>query len=59
MLRHERIYQTKLLIPGVSEKILFLVQSTVPTSGTGALADKAKTCKAKPTKGTRQISPVA
>ncbi len=35
------------------------IQSAVPITGTGALAEKAKTCKAKPTKGTRQISPVA
>ena len=34
-------------------------QLAVPTTGTGALAEKAKTCKAKPTKGIRQVSPVA
>ena len=59
MHRHERIRWTKFLIPGASEKIIFLIQSTVPISDTGALAEKAKTCKAKSTKGTRHISPVA
>ena len=33
--------------------------STVPTTDTGALAEKAKTWKAKPIKGIRHISPVA
>ena len=59
MLRLRKICKTKSLIPGASEKIMLLIQSTVPTSGTGALAEKAKTCKAKSTKGTRHISPVA
>ena len=30
----------------------------VPTTGTGALAEKAKTWRVKPIKGIRQISPV-
>ena len=38
---------------------MLLIHPTVPTTGTGALAEKAKTCKAKSTKGTRQVSPVA
>ena len=58
MHRHEIIYQTKFLIPGASEKIILLIQLAVPTTGTGALAEKAKTWKGKPTKGIRQISPV-
>jgi hypothetical protein len=33
----------KLLSPGASEKIALLIQSTVPTTDTGALAEKAKT----------------
>ena len=45
MHRHERIRWTKFLIPGASEKIIFLIQSTVPISDTGALAEKAKVCK--------------
>jgi len=35
------------------------IQLAVPTTGTGALAEKAKTWKAKLTKGIRQVSPVA
>ena len=35
------------------------VQFAVPTTDTGALAEKAKTWKGKLTKGIRQISPVA
>jgi hypothetical protein len=59
MLRALRIYQTKPLTPGASEKSMDLMQPAVPTTGTGALAEKAKTCKDKPTKGIRQFSPVA
>ena len=40
-------------------KSFCLIQSTVPTTDTGALAEKAKTWKAKPIKGIRHISPVA
>ena len=47
------------LIPRVSEKAIFLDQLTVPTTDTGALAEKAKTCKINPIKGIRQVSPVA
>ena len=48
-----------MLIPGASEKIALLIQLTVPTTDTGALAEKAKTWKVKPIKGIRHISPVA
>jgi len=48
-----------LLIPRASEKAMFLGQLTVPTTDTGALAEKAKTCKINPIKGIRQVSPVA
>ena len=41
-------------------KILYIrIILAVPRTNTGALAEKAKTCKVKPTKGTRQVSPVA
>lgn len=53
------MYRRKLMIPGASENATLLILLTVPTSDTGALAEKAKTCKAKSTKGTRHISPVA
>ena len=60
MLKSERIFLTKPLIPGASEKFrVKRVCLTVPTTGTGALAEKAKTCKLKSIKGTRQFSPVA
>ena len=58
MLRSLRIYQTKSLIPGASEKSMHLIWLAVPTTDTGALAEKAKTWKEKPTKGIRQFSPV-
>ena len=35
------------------------IQLAVPTTDTGALAEKAKTWKDKPTKGIRHIGPVA
>ena len=56
--RRTRIFVIKPLIPGASEKLILLVQSSVPTTDTGAQAEKAKTCKGKPIKGIRQISPV-
>ena len=59
MHRRRRIDLTKFLTPGVSEKIVLLFKPTVPTTDTGALAEKAKTCKVKSIKGIRQISPVA
>ena len=40
-------------------KRILLGQLTVPTTDTGALAEKAKTWKGKPVKGIRHISPVA
>ena len=57
--RRERICKTKLLSPGASEKIIFLEQLTVPTTDTGALAEKAKMCRIKSIEGIRQVSPVA
>lgn len=59
MHRYLWICWIKSLTPGASEKSIFLDQSAVPITGTGALAEKAKTWKGKPTKGTRQVSPVA
>ena len=60
MLRAARILVTKLLTPGASEKFhAKRILLTVPTTSTSALAEKAKTCKLKSTKGTRQFGPVA
>jgi len=48
-----------LLILRVCEKFMSRFKKAVPRSNTGALAEKAKTCKVKLVKGTRQISPLA
>ncbi len=45
--------------PRVNEKCIILVLHAVPTTDTGALAEKAKTCREKPIKGIRHIGPVA
>ena len=47
------------LIPRASEKIILLTKSPVPTTDTGALAEKAKIWRVKPIEGIRQFSPVA
>ena len=48
-----------LRIPGVREKFVYRFYSAVPRTDTGALAEKAKTCKDNLVKGTRHIGPVA
>ncbi len=48
-----------MLIPRASEKFIFLVQLAVPTTDTGAQAEKAKTWRVKLIEGLRQVSPVA
>lgn len=47
------------LILGVHEKLMHRKQMAVPRSNTGVLAEKAKTCKEKLVKGTRQIGHVS
>ena len=59
MQRSVWIVRCELLIPGVHEKFVHRKWLAVPRTGTGALAEKAKTWKVKPIKGTRQFGPVA
>ena len=58
MLRAKWICRRESQSPGASEKIMHRIYLAVPTTGTGALAEKAKTWKVKPIKGIRQFSPV-
>ena len=53
------LFGESLLILRVSEKNVHRNNSAVPRTNTGALAEKAKTCKVKLVKGIRHISPVA
>ncbi len=45
MLRATSIVKCESLIPGVHEKFVHRMQMAVPRTDTGALAEKAKTCK--------------
>ena len=45
--------------PGAHEKFTYRNCQAVPRTDTGALAEKAKTCKDNLVKGTRQSSPVS
>ena len=45
MLRYIAMAERELLIPGVHEKFVHRMQLAVLRTDTGALAEKAKTCK--------------
>ena len=55
MIRSRRITSGDPLIPGVREITARSDTHAVPRTDTGALAEKAKTCKAKLVKGIRHI----
>ena len=54
-----RMSQPSPQTPGAREKIVHRYSGAVPRSNTGALAEKAKTCKLKLVKGTRHIGAVS
>ncbi len=55
MLRAVRIITGDVQIPGVDEKLVYTNTSAVPRTDTGALAEKAKTCKDNLVEGIRHI----